>query len=433
MPLHFVLVILLALSASAVSAAETDASGFVSLFDGRSLNGWTLVHPSGRGYVVEDGLLVCPADGGGNLFTTQEYSDFDFRFEFRLEKGSNNGVGIRAPLEGDAAYAGMEIQILDDSDPQYARLRPAQFHGSIYGVVPARRGALKPPGAWNREEIRCEGRRVRVTLNGKVIVDADLDDVQDMALLRQHPGLQRERGHVGFLGHGSAVAFRDIGIRDLTTGRPAPPDNQPPKGFQALFHGQDLTGWKGLVADPPKRARMPASALVEAQAQADRQMREHWKAIDGVLTYDGKGTNLCTAREYGDFELLVDWKISPGGDSGIYLRGSPQVQIWDRAEGSGGLYNNQKSPSQPTHRADRPVGEWNRFRIVMSGDKVTVYLNGERVVDQVTMENYWERDKPIYPAGSIELQHHGDALYFKNLFIREIPRGAGAASQGEPR
>jgi Domain of Unknown Function (DUF1080) len=205
--------------------------------------------------------------------------------------------------------------------------------------------------------------------------------------------------------------------------RPAEiPDNQPPPGFQALFNGKDLTGWKGLVADPPRRARMAAAERSEAQVQADRRMQEHWKVIEGVLTYDGKGTNLCTDRDYGDFELLIDWKILPGGDSGIYLRGCPQVQIWDRPEGSGGLYNNQKNPSQPSHKADRPAGEWNRFRILMVGDKVTVYLNGERVVDQVTMENYWQRDKPIDPAGSIELQHHGDRLYFKNIFIREMPR-----------
>jgi Domain of Unknown Function (DUF1080) len=200
------------------------------------------------------------------------------------------------------------------------------------------------------------------------------------------------------------------------------PDNQPPAGFQALFNGKDLTGWKGLVADPPRRARMSVAELAEAQAQVDRQMHEHWTVVDGVLTYDGKGTNLCTSREYGDFELLVDWKILPGGDSGIYLRGTPQVQIWDRPEGSGGLYNNEKNPSRPTRKADRPAGEWNHFRILMIGDKVTVDLNGERVVDSVTMENYWQRDKPISAKGSIELQHHGDRLYFKNIYVREIPR-----------
>jgi hypothetical protein len=118
----------------------------------------------------------------------------------------------------------------------------------------------------------------------------------------------------------------------------------------------------------------------------------------------------------------VDWKILPGGDSGVYLRGSPQVQIWQNPVGSGGLYNNQKNPSKPLKVADRPVGEWNTFRIIMIGDKVTVYLNDELVVDNVTMENYWERDKPIYPTGQIELQNHGNNLYFKNIYIREIPR-----------
>src|ERR1051326_910431 len=158
-------------------------------------------------------------------------------------------------------------------------------------------------------------------------------------------------------------------------------------------------------------------------------MRDHWKVIDGVLTYDGKGQSLCSAKDYGDFELLVDWKIEKAGDSGIYLRGSPQVQIWDPDnhpgrpdEGSGGLYNNQKNPAAPSKRADKPSGEWNRFRILMIGDKVTVHLNDVLVVNAVPLENYWERDKPIYPTGQIELQHHGDELQFKNVYVREIPR-----------
>jgi hypothetical protein len=421
---------LLLLSSLPARAATSERGGFAPLFDGRSLDGWTLRNPTGRGYVIEDGVLVCPADGGGRLFTTREYSDFALRFEFRLEKGANNGVAIRAPLEGRASRDGMEIQILDDSAERYARLKPAQYHGSVYGVVPARRGALKPPGSWNRQEILCQGRRVQVTLNGQVILNADLDEIQDPALLQAHPGLQRERGHIGFLSHGTTVAFRHILIRDLAASRPearaAGSDNRPPQGFQALFNGRDLTGWKGLVGSPPERAKMSAEALAEAQAKADQQMREHWKAVDGVLVYDGKGTNLVTARDYADFELLVDWKIGPGGDSGIYLRGTPQVQIWEHADGSGGLYNNQKNPSRPLKKADRPIGEWNRFRILMVGDKVTVHLNGELVVDGVTMENYWERDKPIYPSGPIELQHHGNALYFKNIFIREFPRSSTA-------
>jgi hypothetical protein len=170
-------------------------------------------------------------------------------------------------------------------------------------------------------------------------------------------------------------------------------------------------------------------------------MREHWKAETGELVFDGKGDNLCTAKDYGDFEMLVDWKIPPKGDSGIYLRGSPQVQIWEPhspgqfnpPDGSGGLYNDEKNDRHPLMFADKPVGEWNRFRIIMVGDKVHVFLNGQLVVNNNTLENYWERDKPIYPIGQIELQNHFGPLWFKNIYIREIPRQpeavAGAHAQ----
>src|SRR2546426_9404342 len=139
--------------------------------------------------------------------------------------------------------------------------------------------------------------------------------------------------------------------------------------------------------------------LARAQEPADQKIREHWRVQDGVLVYDGHGDSLCTWNDYADFELFVDWKIEKGGDSGIYLRGSPQVQIWDEPVGSGGLYNNQKHPSKPLSKADRPPGEWNTFQIRMAGDRVTVHLNGVKVVDDTVMENFWERDKPIYPTG----------------------------------
>lgn len=203
-------------------------------------------------------------------------------------------------------------------------------------------------------------------------------------------------------------------------------DNTPPAGFVALFNGQDLAGWKGLVADPKKRAAMTKEELATAQTTADQKMREHWKVDGGLLVYDGKGDSLCTDKDYGNFELLCDWKILKDGDSGIYLRGSPQVQIWDPAVkpamgvGSGGLYNNQKNPSKPTVNADNPVGEWNHFRIRMVGDKVSVWLNDKLVTDNVVLENYWERDKPIYATGQIELQHHGNTLYFKNVYLKPL-------------
>jgi hypothetical protein len=205
-----VLAVLLAVSAS---GAEP---GFVSLFDGKTLTGWQLVGQKGSGYGVENGLLVCPADGGGNLFTVKEYANFVLRFEFRLFDGSNNGIGIRAPLAGDAAYAGMEIQILDDGAARYqGKLKPAQYHGSIYDVVPAKQGFKKPTGEWNSEEITAKGRLITVVLNGKTIVDANLDSVRDPAILKKHPGLARPSGHIGLLGHGTRVEFRNFRIQEL--------------------------------------------------------------------------------------------------------------------------------------------------------------------------------------------------------------------------
>ena len=193
-----------------------DEAGFVPLFDGATLKGWTLVSPSGRGYVVENGVLVCPADGGGNLFTDREYADFIFRFEFRMEPGGNSGVGIRAPLAGDIAYSGMEIQILDHDHEKYkGRIKPTQHHGAVYDLIPPIANALKPAGQWNSEEIYVKGRRVRVTLNGKLITDADLDTVKDPEKLKKHPGAARTGGHIGFLGHRSLVEFRNIRVKPL--------------------------------------------------------------------------------------------------------------------------------------------------------------------------------------------------------------------------
>lgn len=207
---------------------------------------------------------------------------------------------------------------------------------------------------------------------------------------------------------------------------------QPGAGWVALLNGKDLAGWKGLVAPeggPPARAKMSPAELAKAQAEADQRMREHWKVEDGVLVFDGGGDSLVSEKEYGDFELEVEWKIAAGGDSGIYLRGAPQVQIWDPAqwpEGSGGLYNNQLHPSKPLLRADRPAGEWNKFWIRLIGDRVSVKLNDMLVVDDVPLENYWERGKPLYPRGSIELQSHKTPLSFRNIRVREIDAAEAA-------
>ncbi|MGK6353297.1 DUF1080 domain-containing protein [Parapedobacter sp. DT-150] len=210
--------------------------------------------------------------------------------------------------------------------------------------------------------------------------------------------------------------------------------NELPKGagYAPLFNGHDLEGWKGLVADPIKRAKMSAKTLAEAQVKADETMRLGWYVKDGALHFNGKGDNIATVKQYGDFELLVDWKLAKEGkegDAGIYLRGTPQVQIWDTSRvnvgaqvGSGGLYNNQQHESKPLKVADNPLGEWNTFRITMVGDRVTVYLNGELVTDSVVLENYWDRNLPIFPTEQLELQAHGTHVSYRDIYVRELPR-----------
>jgi hypothetical protein len=203
---------LLILMGSAAFAAER---GFTNLFNGKNLDGWTLVKGSGRGYVVENGVLVCPEDGGGNLLTDKDYANFVLRFEFKLAPAGNNGIGIRAPLTGDVAYSGMEIQILDHNHPKYKDIKPWQRHGSVYNLIPAKAEALKPAGEWNQEEIVADGKKITVKLNGVVITEGDLGTITDQAVLQKHPGALRTTGRIGFLGHGTRVEFKNIRVREL--------------------------------------------------------------------------------------------------------------------------------------------------------------------------------------------------------------------------
>lgn len=201
------------LSAAISCAADPE---FVPLFDGQSLEGW---EGAIEGYTVEDGLLACREGAVGNLLTKKEYSDFDLEFEFLLTKDANNGLAIRSPLEGDAAYAGMELQIIDNESKKYGDLLDYQYHGSLYGVAPAKRGFQKPVGEWNKQQVHCQGRNVVVTLNGEKILDVNLDDVAPNGKTidqKEHPGLVRSSGRVGFLAHGDKVFFRNIMIKDLS-------------------------------------------------------------------------------------------------------------------------------------------------------------------------------------------------------------------------
>jgi hypothetical protein len=198
-----------------VLSEEEKKQGFETLFDGTNLDKWI---GNKVGYALEDGVIVThPELGGGNLYTEDEFSDFEYRFEFQLTPGANNGLGIRTPTEGDAAYEGMELQILDNESSIYEKLKPYQYHGSVYGVIPAKRGFLKPTGEWNSQTVIAKGNKIKVILNGQVILDGDIQEASKNGTMdgNKHPGLMNAKGHIGFLGHGDVVRFRNIRIKKL--------------------------------------------------------------------------------------------------------------------------------------------------------------------------------------------------------------------------
>ena len=425
-----------ALVSGCATATKNSEAGFVSLFDGKTLNGWIYAEDKALGYIVKNGELICTEGTTNDLFTIKEYSDFILRLEYKLKPGGNNGIGIRSQLErGQIAYIGTEVQILDDDAPKHAKIKPWQACGAVYGITNPKPNSNKKPGQWNTMEISAIGRKIKVTINDMVVSEANINEVTDPDIIQKHPGLFRERGHIGLLAHRDEVAFRNIRIKELptppTTGPLARHNSAPPEGFKSLFNGHDLSGWRGLVGNPITRKKMSLEEWAREQIKADELMRKNWRVENGNLIYRGNGfDNLCTVDYFGNFELLVDWKVPEKGDSGIYLRGFPQVQIWepnsagfDRAHpGSGGLYNNKKSPSYPAQFADHFLGEWNRFRIIMASDKVHVFLNSQLVVNNVTLENFFDREKPVDAIGPIELQAHRDPVQFRNIYVREIPR-----------
>lgn len=201
---------------SSVHLSHAQEEGFVSLFNGKNLDGWV---GNKESYQAKDGMIVIEpkGGGGGNLLTEKEYGNFILRFEFQLTPGANNGLGIHAPLTGDAAYVGKEIQILDNEAEKYSKLEVYQYHGSVYGVIPAKRGFLRPTGEWNQQEVIVQHPKIKVILNGETILEGDYLEASKNGTLdkKDHPGLQRSSGHLGFLGHGDVVHFKNIRIKEL--------------------------------------------------------------------------------------------------------------------------------------------------------------------------------------------------------------------------
>ncbi|GAA5483194.1 3-keto-disaccharide hydrolase [Haloferula sargassicola] len=391
----------------------------LSLFDGEDLAAWI-----GDGYVVEDGTLVCTPEGR-NLVTRSIFANYAFDFEFKLPPGGNNGIGILYPGEGDAAYTGIEVQILDNGAEQYADLLPAQYHGSLYKLAAAKEAPLKPTGEWNQERIVVNGSQVQVTLNGELINQADLDELNRR--FPDHAGARHRAGHLALCGHGDPVAFRNLRIAEMP---PAANDaGAAAAGFVRIFDGESLDGWRAAPGD-----------------------EGHWVPLNGILKYDGrsesKDKDLWSEKEYGDFTLAFDWRWSAPGpvmkrpvigvdgretgkqvevqelDSGIYLRGSSksQVNLWNWPCGSGEVYGYRTDPDQPAEvvagvtpraKADKPVGEWNRMLITMKGDRLSVSLNGLEVIREATLPG-------VARKGRIALQHHGTPIDFANLWIKEL-------------
>jgi hypothetical protein len=211
-------------------------------------------------------------------------------------------------------------------------------------------------------------------------------------------------------------------------------DVKPPKGFTAMFNGKDLESLHGVPRDYDVRKILALNEQEKAEfiKKEEEDFRKHWTVQNGELVNDGNGPYATDYKNYGDIELLLEYKTVPQADSGIYLRGTPQVQIWDTTKeggkanlgadkGSGGLYNNKNGGKDPLVLADKPFGKWNKFRIIQVGARTTVWLNDKLVVDNVPLENFWDASKPLPPKGPVEFQTHGGEIRWRNIFVREIP------------
>lgn len=425
--------------------SKIDEKGFVCIFNGKDFSQWRIKNDgkitanSKIAYKIKDGAIVTGGQGEKNIYTEKAYEDYTLRFEFKFTQHGNNGLGLRAPNDGsDVAYSNFKCQILNSPGWKEDNIKNWQKHGSVYGVIPAKTNALKKTGEWNTEEITFKGTHLKITVNGKVIIDHDLATTKPKDNYAK--GLLRARGYICLAGHGPGVSFRKFRIKEhkVDYAKTSTKDNTAPKGFRALFDGKSFDNWYGLpkggLDNPYKRAKVDKATLEKAIAAAEERRKKNWSVEDNALAFNGRGFSLATKEKFENYELYVDYKILKNGDSGLYLHGTPQVQIWDPSnenahrhgadKGSGGLWNNNskigKRGKFPLVKADNPIGEWNTFFIRMNRGMVTIYLNEKLIVNNVPLDNYWNRGEPLLEKEQIELQAHDHKVWFKNIYIREV-------------
>ena len=419
--------------------AAEDEQAFTPLFNGRDLDGWVQVNCHPETFTVRDGKIVCTGEPYGILRTDRMYENFVLELEWKhLHEGGNSGLFVWSdplPAVGRPFSRAVEVQILDGRNSENYT-----SHGDIFGIqgahfvpdrphpggwarsLPTEHRCL-PAGHWNHYRVVCHDGTIKLSVNGREVSGG-------------HSAVPR-KGYICLEAEGSEVHFRNLRIRELPSTDPDPDQiADRAKDFRPLYNGIDFEGWKWHPGH-----------------------EGHWAAHDWRLQYDGQSQapdkNLWTEQSFGDFQLIVDWRwtgkprpvqrpiilptgeyqtdeqgnrvtveVPDAGDSGIYLRGSSkaQINIWCWPAGSGEVWGYRTDGSQPADvraavtprkKADRPIGQWNRFVTTLQGDRLTVDLNGERVIEDARLPG-------IPPEGPIALQHHGDPIEFANLFIREL-------------
>ena len=423
------------LTAIVLSPAAIGEEWFIPLFNGRDLSGWVNVNCSPNTFTVREGVIYCTGVPTGLLRSERQYENFVVELEWRhLKAGGNAGLFVwSAPLTapGTPFARAIEVQILDGLNTENYT-----SHGDVFAIhgstmkpdrphpagwmrcLPSER-RCKPAAEWNHYRLTCNDGTVKLAVNGKEVSGGS--------------EFNYRKGYICLESEGSPAEFRNIRIKELPTTKPSPDETAPiAEGFRPLYTGVDLTRW-----------------------QVEPGQEKHWLAKDWILEFDGKGETLWTEQEFGNFVFICDWRwtaepvkrqqpvilpdgeeakdeegnvktieVLDAGDSGIYLRGSDksQVNIWCWPVGSGEVYGYRTDKSMPPDvrkgvtpkiKADAPVGRWNRFIITMKGERLTVELNGEKVIDNARLPGGPKR-------GRIALQSHGSPIQFANLLIREL-------------